>query len=98
MPNKHAKLNKYKHKKTPWITVGIIKSIKFKDKLYKSVKLLNPTSNEYLTAKNNLRVYKSILNKRIRVAKKSYYSSQLNLHKKDSSKTWQILNNIKDAV
>ena len=94
MPNKHAKLNKYKHKKSPWITVGIIKSIKFKDKLYKSVKLLNPTSNEYLTAKNNLRVYKSILNKCIRVAKKSYYSSQLNLHKKDSSKTWQILNNI----
>ena len=38
MPMKKIRLNKYKHKKTEWITNGILKSIKFKDNLYKRMK------------------------------------------------------------
>ena len=30
-----TKLNHYKHKKNPWISMGIINSIKFRDKMYK---------------------------------------------------------------
>ena len=38
MPTVIQKLNKRKHTKTPWITQGIIKSIKFRDKLYFKMK------------------------------------------------------------
>ena len=35
VPVKTVKLNKYKHKQCNWITQGILKSIKFENKLYK---------------------------------------------------------------
>ena len=38
MPIKIEKYNKYKHKKSGWITEGILISIKYRDKLYKKVK------------------------------------------------------------
>ena len=37
-PERVVKFNKKKHKKTPWITVGILKSINRRNKLYKSLK------------------------------------------------------------
>ena len=36
-----TKLNHYKHKKNPWISMGIINSIKFRDKMYKRLRLTN---------------------------------------------------------
>ena len=94
MPHKSIKFNKYKHKKSNWITAGIIRSIKFKDKLYKLTKILHNESSEYVTAKNNLRVYKSILNKCIRHAKSVYYTSQLKKFKNNSANTWKNLNEL----
>ena len=35
LPTKTIKFNKKKHKRTQWITTGIIKSIAFRDRLYK---------------------------------------------------------------
>ncbi len=35
MPTKLIKYNKYKHKKFKWVTFGIIKSVQFRDNLYK---------------------------------------------------------------
>ena len=35
---KICRRNKYKHKMTPWITYGIIRSIRSRDKLYKKLK------------------------------------------------------------
>ena len=40
MPIKYVKFKKYKHKKSQWITNGLIKSIKFPGNLYKQIKLL----------------------------------------------------------
>ena len=40
-PNKPVKVNKHKHKLSPWITTGLIKSIEFRDKLYKQ-RVLTP--------------------------------------------------------
>ena len=77
IPIKKVKIHKYKHKKSPWITFGIIKSIKFKDKLYRSLKQLSPDTPPFLTSKHNLRIYKGTLNTCIRKAKKNYYYSQL---------------------
>ena len=37
-PNKRVKVNKHKRKLSPWITTGLIKSVEFRDKLYKRLK------------------------------------------------------------
>ena len=44
-----TKLNHYKHKKNPWISMGIINSIKFRDKMYKRLRLTNCDSPMYET-------------------------------------------------
>ena len=49
MPSKWVKFNKYKHKKSSWITQGLLKSIKYRDKLYKRLKLIDPNSANYDT-------------------------------------------------
>jgi hypothetical protein len=38
LPIKKVKFNKHKHKKSDWITQGIVRSIKNRDKLYKDLK------------------------------------------------------------
>ena len=37
-PNIQVRFNKYKHKMSTWITMGIMNSIKHKDKLYRILK------------------------------------------------------------
>ena len=64
--NKHIPLNKlkfdkYKHKKSNWITTGIIKTIKFRDGLYKRLKQFQQNSIEYFNNKQKLIVYNNIL-------------------------------------
>ena len=48
---KKIKLNKSKHKKNPWITEGLIKSIKFRDMLHMTSKTANLTLVEYQAIK-----------------------------------------------
>ncbi len=42
------------NKKSKWITFGIIKSIKFKDNLYKKLKLTDPNSMQFAIIKRIL--------------------------------------------
>ena len=42
-----VKFKKYKHKKCNWITKGIIKSIKYRDNLYKKLKLTAHDSSKF---------------------------------------------------
>ena len=63
--NKHmlcklVKFNKYKHKKSKWITRGLLNSIRFRDNLYKRMKLTNPTSREYEIIYINIKTYNKI--------------------------------------
>ena len=37
MPEKYVKLNKHRHKKTYWISYGILRSIKFRDRFVREV-------------------------------------------------------------
>ncbi len=46
-PCKLVKFDKYKHKKTKCITSGIIKSIQYKDILYKKLKMTHNGSNQF---------------------------------------------------
>ena len=78
MPCKLVKFNKYKHKKSAWITLGLLKSIRYRDKLYKQLRLSNPNSLHYDTLKLNLKTYNLILRKSIISAKQMYYESRFN--------------------
>ena len=70
-PEKRIKVNKYKHKLSPWITSGIIKSIEFRDNLYKKLKACTTDSPEYELNQYNLKIYNGYLRQCIRAAKKT---------------------------
>ena len=52
--------NTYKHKYSPWITSGIIRSIKYRDLLYRKLTETDALSPEHSDLANNLSLYNSI--------------------------------------
>ena len=92
MPNKLVKFNRYKHKKSAWITQGLLTSIRYRDKMYKTLKLTNPNSGNYETIKINLKTYNTILKKNIRPAKQIYFESRFSLFRNDIRNTWKTIN------
>ena len=96
MPLHKFKFNKYKHKRSPWITFrfGILKSLKFRDKLYQSMKKHSINTTEYLRHKQNLLTCNRILKCSIREAKHIYYNCKFEKCKNDSKKTWKTINEI----
>ena len=94
LPSRTIKYNKYKHKKSEWITMGILKSIQFRDKLYAKLKSTPTNSNDYNRYKLNLKSYNNILNKLIMNAKKSYYHNEFLKHKHNIKNTWLTINNL----
>ena len=91
LPSKLVRFNKYKHKLSPWITNGILTSIRFRDKLYRKLEKTQKDSTTYDVLNNNLRNYNGILNKAIRIAKREYYHVLLK-YKNDLKKTWSTIN------
>ena len=92
MPGKLVKFYKYKHKKSTWITQGLLKSIRYRDKLYKQFKLTNPNSPNYETISINLKTYNGILKTNIHAAKQIYFESCFNRFKNDIRNTWKTIN------
>ena len=91
---KRVKFNKYQHKLSNWITTGILKSIEFRDNLYKRLKLCPVDKPEYEVYKHNLKMYQGYLNQCIRAAKKEYYVNEFTKYKNDIRKTWDTLKGI----
>ena len=89
-----VKIKKYKHKKEKWITYGILRSIRYKDKLYKNLKTTSTDSGTYTALKHNFNIYNTILKRSIRNAKKLYYESCFNRYKNDIKNTWCTINKI----
>ena len=94
MPLCKIKYNKYKHKKSLWISYGILKSIKYRDKLYKNLKCMSKTSPCYANTKLNLKTYNTILKQTIRHAKYIFYNYQFNKYKNDTKKTWATIKEV----
>jgi len=94
LPDRLVKYDKHKHKKSKWITQSLIKSITFRDNLYKTLKMTNPTSAEHDARKINLKTFNTILKKVIRETKKSYYETIFNKYKGDIKGTWKTINDI----
>ena len=93
MTSKLVKFNKYKHKKSTWITQGLLTSIRYRDKLYKQIKLTNPESSKYAILLVNLKTYNSILKTSVRKAKQLYYDKCFNNFKFEKNK-WKTINEI----
>ncbi len=83
-----------KTKKSKWITFGIIKSIKYKDNLYTTLKLTDSNSMQFAIYKTNFDTSNNILNKSIRLAKRHYYQLLLAKFKCDIKGTWKTINEI----
>ena len=93
-PSRILKFHKHKHKKQEWITKGILKSIRYRDNLYKQIKITDRNSISYNIHKTNLSTYNRMLKQSIRIAKNLYYSSCFQRYKNDIKKTWATINNI----
>ena len=76
------------------MTENILRSIKFRDKLYKQYLSKPLNSTEKLIHKSNLRVFNKILKKDISEAKKSYYYNEFNKYKRDIKKTWDTIKSL----
>ena len=92
LPTKTKKFNRYKHKISPWITNGIMTSIKQRDRLYKHLQKIKSTSIKFQTETEKLQLHCSILQKSVRNAKAQYYNSIFNKYKSDIKQTWKHIN------
>ena len=75
--------------KNPWITKGILTSIKKRNRLYK-IFIQKPTNQNH----NNYKKYRNKLTNIIRTSRKLYYSQQLHKVNSNSRATWQVINEI----
>ena len=89
-----VKFNKYKHKKSKWITTGILRSIRFRDRIYKRIKLTAPQSIEHAMLTINLKTYNRILKICMRTAKQQYYAAMFTKCKSDIRRTWLTINKV----
>ena len=90
-----VKFDKRKHKKTKWMTNGLLKSINIKDRLYKKLIRTDMDDLQYVTLKNEFTVFKNTLRRSINEAKRLYYLRTFALYKNDVKQTWSV---IKDTL
>ena len=81
--------NSSRKPKMPWITKGLLVSVRKKNKLYKKY-MGNPTLQRELHYKR----YKNKLNHLIRNAKKTYYDNKFDRAKGDLKETWRLINEV----
>ena len=92
LPKKTVKYQKKRHKKSKWISNGILKSINTKDRLYKALVQTDPANTIlYERRKEEFKQYRAELRKSIRKAKRDYYTSIFNRHENDIRKMWGLL-------
>ena len=71
---------------SPWITFGILNSMKFRDKLYIKWKKNDPTSQNYTLLENSYKSYCALLQRTIIITKAQYYHHQFENYKSDIKK------------
>ena len=64
------------NKRSKWITQGVIKSIRYRDRLHREFKCSNRASPQYYQLKDRLAIFNKILKKTIREAKIIYYNKR----------------------
>ena len=96
--DKHAPLVKltnkeYKQSQKPWVTKGILKAIKIKNKLLQ--KYLNEKITEKkLEFQRNFKIYKNKIKSLIRSSKNTHYKWYFEKHSNNIKKLWKGINEI----
>ena len=96
--NIHALVKKLSHKEKtslskPWLTKGILQSIKQKNVLYrKFIRTKDLTKRELLL--QDFKIYKNTIHKLTRITKSEYYKHYFEEHKNNSKKTWDGIRSI----
>ena len=93
MPLKKLRFNRYKDKINPWITNGILNSIKYKDFLYKKWKKNNLVENDD-RLKSNFKLFEIELKSTIKEAKRMYYFNEFENCRNDMKRTWKSISQI----
>ena len=93
-PLKKAKFNKYKHKKSKWITPEILNKIKHRDLLYKKLHNLNPDNDRYDEHSNRLQECTAEVRSMIRRAKSTFYQAEFDKYKNDIKNTWDTIKDV----
>lgn len=93
LPIISKKFNKFKHKKEPWITTGILISLRKKERLYRQM-VKSSLSPMFETKKKNYKLYEKIYKKVLREAKFLYWQNRFELTKSDIKQTWKNINSI----
>lgn len=70
----------------PWITLGIINSIRTRDKLKK-----RSAVRKTVEAENAFRTYRDSLSKLIKITKNKYFSNKLEECKNDTKQVWRVV-------
>ncbi len=91
LPVRVVKFNKRKHKLSPWITFGIIRSINQRNKLYKKLKQTNTDHTNYGDNRITFNRYRNLLRKLINNAKKTYYNKIFDRYRNNLKKTWSVI-------
>ena len=73
----------------PWITQGLLKSIKTKSKLYNTL-LRNPSSLNHVQYKQ----YRNKINHLLKISKCNYYDCKIESTKNNLKAVWKLLNTI----
>lgn len=87
---KETKIKNKDSKRKPWITAGLLKSIKIKEELY--IKTLDSPNNVELLSE--YKKYKNKLSNLITKAKKTYFRSQINKNNNTTKQLWKTVNDI----
>ena len=72
LPMKSVRYQKRKHKKSKWMTTGILNSMNTKDGLYKTLLKTDSNTDDYNVANANFKRYREILRNRIKRANMYY--------------------------
>ena len=95
LPYRYVNFNKYRHKGNKWITHGIMKSTKQRDKLYiMKLSCISRSHARYHLLKNKLNTFNKTLKKTIREAKLVYYRREFEYNRSNIKKTWSTINDI----
>ena len=93
-PQKYVRFNKYKHRRSKWVTSAILKSISFRDKLYIKLKSTSETSSQYQQILTDFKTYNKILKQTIRSAKKIFFQNCFQKYQCDVKKNWDTINDV----
>ena len=88
-PQRRATRVEKKLKSKPWLTQGLLKSIKLKNKMYTQF-LMHPSNYQF----DKYKKYRNVLNRAIKGAKRNYYNKIVTEEKHNSEKLYQIMNKI----